>query len=412
MKRFSSGFTLAEIAIVVVISGILMTMGVKAFSAYLTNTQREATRQRHATLGTALVSYLAANRRLPCPDIGFTGTESRSTPGNAASRCTLTNGRVFGRVPFVTLGVPRELAMDAMGNYITYEVQESNTVPRRDWTRTANFSTVNTGTFIVRTRPDASPGVPINLTTQAVVVLVSHGGNGAGAFNLNGTQNTTPVAANAPDERNNVPGAGDPTPGTYFQRPYSENASAANGGPFDDIVTFFNPSDLLSASVNSGILADSQTLTRQRMTRLQQVVIGYAIQRPVATGGGANCTDITVLPVCHRLAFAAATNNGVTTVNNVNAFFPYVTYGFPQVVPGTPPDDALDAWGNVIRYRLGDVTSPPATARQYVNPGYGTLTAITTNAFVLTSLGPDAVLGTADDITLTTTKNELLARVP
>lgn len=407
MKRFAinRGFTLAEIAMVVVIAGILMTMGVKGFSALLTNAQREATRQRHAQLRDAFTTFLSANRRLPCPDAGFSGNESRASPGTPVSRCVLTGGRVIGRIPFVTLGVSRELATDAMGNYITYEVQESNTVPLQDWTRTARFTGGNVGRLTVNTRLDATPTVLTPLTTTAVVVLVSHGANGAGAFNLNGSQNTAPVAGTSPDERNNVPGAGDPNAGVYFQRSLSETAVAANGGPFDDIVTFFNPVDLLASSNISGSIPEAQAATRQLLTRLQQVVIGYAMQHPAPGGGGAGCAVITTLPACHQLVFAAATNNGVTTLNNVNAFFPYVTYGLAVA-------DATDPWGNVIRYQLADPATPAATARQYVNPGYGTVTAASTNAVTLTSFGPNGALGGGDDIVLITTKNELLARVP
>lgn len=412
--KAQSGFTLAEMAIVVVISGILLTIGAKGFSALLTSNQREATRQKHALLGNALTTYLAANRRLPCPDTGFTGVETRATPNNAATRCVLTSGRVIGRVPYLTLGISRDLAMDAMGNFITYEVQESNTVPTRDWTRSARFSTANVGTLNVRTRPEAAPSTTTNLTTQAVVVLVSHGGNGSGAFNLNGTQNTLPANATSPDERNNVPGAGDPNAGIYFQRPFSDNAVAANGGAFDDIVTFFNPSDLLSPSLLSGGLGDDITLTRRRLERLQQIVIGFAIRNPLAAGG-AGCADPLVTAVCHRLAFAAAGVNGISTPNNVAALFPYVNYGVLQA-------DATDPWGNPIRYVIGDVGPPvtpavstPAINREYINPGFGTVTGATTNAFTLTSRGPDGVLGTpaapGDDIILITTRNELLARV-
>lgn len=102
-----AGYTLIELSIVLFVIGVVMTAGLVALNAVQRNQASSATAQRQVTVRDALTDYLRRNSRLPCPDINFTapdGIENRATAGNPLTACSA----VFGIVPYVTLGLPRE----------------------------------------------------------------------------------------------------------------------------------------------------------------------------------------------------------------------------------------------------------------------------------------------------------------
>ena len=81
MKQANRGFSLVELSVVVHIIGIIMTMGIGAWTANLENQAHSATAQRQAAIKEALTGYLRRNNRLPCPDNDFTapdGVENRT----------------------------------------------------------------------------------------------------------------------------------------------------------------------------------------------------------------------------------------------------------------------------------------------------------------------------------------------
>lgn len=62
------GFTLAEMAIVVLLISIAMTMGLKTVTANLDNAAYSETKSKQERIKIALIGYLRTNGRLPCPD--------------------------------------------------------------------------------------------------------------------------------------------------------------------------------------------------------------------------------------------------------------------------------------------------------------------------------------------------------
>src|SRR5258705_6560564 len=105
--RSQDGFSLVELAVVVFIIGIILTMGVGALSAARENTASSSTAQKQNAIKEALIGYLRRNSRLPCPDTNFTapdGVENRATAGGPTTACSSR----FGLVPYVTLGLRRQ----------------------------------------------------------------------------------------------------------------------------------------------------------------------------------------------------------------------------------------------------------------------------------------------------------------
>src|ERR1039458_4450983 len=119
MKRNSSGFTLAEIAIVLVIVGLLMGGLLQTLSTQLDQRKRNDTQQTLDLARDALIGYAIANGRLPCPAApNTTGTE---VP--AGGLCTYPYN---GFYPGTTVGIApvdaQGYLLDAWNNRIRYAV--------------------------------------------------------------------------------------------------------------------------------------------------------------------------------------------------------------------------------------------------------------------------------------------------
>lgn len=131
----SRGFTLIEMAVVVTIAAILLTLGVKGMTSMLSSTQRSATQDNLNGVRNALLAYFAANHRFPCPDTGPVagrdGVEDRTTAGNPTTTCAAgaSPGAGIGTVPYSTLGLTRAQALDGYGNFITYRVDVTLKAP-------------------------------------------------------------------------------------------------------------------------------------------------------------------------------------------------------------------------------------------------------------------------------------------
>ena len=65
--RRVGGFTLIEVAIVVAIIAVLMTLGLGFLSTQIESNAYSITKRRADIIKDALVAHLGAHRRLPCP---------------------------------------------------------------------------------------------------------------------------------------------------------------------------------------------------------------------------------------------------------------------------------------------------------------------------------------------------------
>lgn len=134
-RHASRGFTLAEIAIAVLVLSLLGVFGL----GLLTNTQAaqrrgEAQRQLEE-VRTALLGFAITNGRLPCPaataPANSNGNESFAATGNATNgRCSAFNANAAtqGLLPARTLGLPGisadGLLRDPWGQPIRYSVAQ------------------------------------------------------------------------------------------------------------------------------------------------------------------------------------------------------------------------------------------------------------------------------------------------
>lgn len=390
--RRQAGFTLIEMAVVVVIIGILMAAGLKVAGVQRDAASYSATRTKQEAIKQALINYLRNNRRLPCPDsrVGWgndgaafavgsepDGIENRAVVTGATTQPDTTQNceARFGVLPWATLGLPRDAALDGFGNFYTYHVKAAGAATPDNWNITANFTSGLLGNII---RLERITGVlqPVDFSVNplpaayifSVVAIVSHGKNGLGARTVKGTLNAAP--AGGTDEAENADGEadlnGDGVPDAVYIVRETNNDPASAGGATDDIVMTLTPNDLLGPLFQEKTLTPTNVALTETFTNIKDALVG------------------------------------ATLANKAGA-----TYNIPNVIPAGIP--TTDPWGTAIALNLGQndagVTVSTITATSTTPTNVDT-TEIAT-VFRLTSQGPDRVAGGGDDISYSITTDEL-----
>jgi prepilin-type N-terminal cleavage/methylation domain-containing protein len=118
-----AGFTLVEMAVVVVIAGLIITAILPALQDMRRSTQLSTTQTNLQSLLRATAAYALANGCLPCPTAGnkISGSERGkvSTPNNTAcGTCAVADGIA----PYASLGIDPATAKDGWGRWITMHV--------------------------------------------------------------------------------------------------------------------------------------------------------------------------------------------------------------------------------------------------------------------------------------------------
>lgn len=70
IKQRGAGFSLVEMAVVLMIIATLAALFVPMTATIMNNKKRELTRQKLINIETAIANYVAVNMRLPCPSDG------------------------------------------------------------------------------------------------------------------------------------------------------------------------------------------------------------------------------------------------------------------------------------------------------------------------------------------------------
>ena len=118
------GFSLVEMALVLLIVGLLAAVFLPATNTLLDNNRRKETRAKLEALEQAMVRFVMVNGRLPCPADGSLRSNSPNygvelrTP--ATGVCTAIN---TGVVPWRSLGLAANDAADAWNTQITYRTR-------------------------------------------------------------------------------------------------------------------------------------------------------------------------------------------------------------------------------------------------------------------------------------------------
>lgn len=95
----SHGFSLIELAVVLVIIGLMLGGLLVPLSTQMENDRRKETAATLASIREALIGYAIINKSLPCPDTNDDGLPGPGACNNGA------NQRNVGGLPYVTLGI-------------------------------------------------------------------------------------------------------------------------------------------------------------------------------------------------------------------------------------------------------------------------------------------------------------------
>lgn len=201
MLKKISGFTLIEMAVVLVIAGLLLAGGMNLMSASSDTAKYKQTQNELQDIKEALIGFYSSRRFLPCPDTdnppdGFgnyadgTGSGSQSVNFSSASGTTSVAcaSPLRGWLPFNDIGVGG--SGDAWGERIKYLV---NTTAFTTPAVTSFCSDYVRGTNTTQITIQDLQLTPTTLGDWAAFVLVSTGKNGrqtnsgmTGAFSNNG----------------------------------------------------------------------------------------------------------------------------------------------------------------------------------------------------------------------------------
>ncbi|MGE3474410.1 MAG: type II secretion system protein [Rhodospirillaceae bacterium] len=229
-RAVARGFSLIEMAIVLVVIGLILSGGLMAITPVLQGTKATETNVRLDLIEKALVLYTIRNGCLPCPANGDLATSAGLAEGSTAysagcqTCAALTTGS--GVVPWGALGLSQKDAMDGWGNRISYVVTGALTQTSTSMNRTG--STYPAGTLDLN--DSVTIGTP--LTTAAAYVLISHGNDGRGARTSSGTTIAAPDAANVV-QYNNTRGSCDSAGTLCYQ---GDLVGISGTGEYDDIV--------------------------------------------------------------------------------------------------------------------------------------------------------------------------------
>ena len=248
-KNHKKAFSLIELSIVILIVSILISGSLTLSKTSITNNKTKITKERMDAVYRAITTFVAINKRLPCPaaltvvkGVALYGEEA-ATPGTCTGLFTSTNAPnlVYGMVPTAALGLSPDMAEDGFGTKISFVVDSRFTSRADGSTHNGGFEGTK-GTLAVDKAIDSLNIITVqgpsgtDLTTYSVLALISHGNNKHKGFNATSTaQNTTSGTA---DENSN---GCDETYGSCGVAVAGYNANFiaySTTAGFDDIVLF------------------------------------------------------------------------------------------------------------------------------------------------------------------------------
>ena len=238
MKK-QAGFTLVEIAIVLVIFGLvlsalLLPLRAQREQAFLAQTDTALDVARQALLG-----FAQRNGRLPCPATNLGTAAFPDDTGTSNPNVSGPCNQLVGFLPAATLGIQpadaQGFALDGWNNRIRYAVTNANTsaFTTNNAMNTLGLVALTPDLRVCATSTAASCTAAIHLSNQAVVVVYSTGASfrlGAGGADENENLDNNNIFVSHNSRENDV------------------------NGEFDHIVTWISPYVLYNAMIQAGQL--------------------------------------------------------------------------------------------------------------------------------------------------------------
>jgi len=230
------GFTLIELAVVLVIIGILIGSFIGTMGSRIDNTRRVEAKDALDDIRITLYGYAMSQSpvRLPCPDIDNDGLED-FTAGQCDALTT------YGNLPWVTLGIERG---DAWASTYSYWVADQ-------YSNTAGFNLMTNASNVGQVKDSTVGNV---ISNNVAAVIFSHGKNQYGSISVaNDARPAVPAntpGSNYDDERENQD-TDAVAPVLFISRPVTDEKAAF---VFDDILVWISEYELKGRMVQAGVL--------------------------------------------------------------------------------------------------------------------------------------------------------------
>lgn len=272
-----TAFSLIELSMVLLVISFLLAASVPIFQTISENTKIKITNQKIKTIYEAMGAYLQAHGRIPCP----ASTLLTKTDDNYGKEvncdydlATITGSSIgiwqspwnksviYGIIPAVTLGLPKEMVEDGFGSKIAYIMLKGYSGKAKFFTFDASNYTGNGASI---THFDAGDGLDENkirihernsagvkrITASAIMSIISYGKNKLCAFNADSaTENAT--STDTDEAFNCATSYGVPNLGraNFYRYSYAGNSfpimKSSTSENFDDIVFYKTKEQLMT----------------------------------------------------------------------------------------------------------------------------------------------------------------------
>lgn len=189
MDNQRNGFTLIELAIVLAVIGILVSVFSQVGTNYFREKWTEENKEKRNDIHEAIANFIRENNRYPAPadptlalgnpDVG------REDAAAAITITGTTNGGdvLVGAVPVGELGLPLDHILDGYGYKYTYAVSAAQTLPNG-----YTIDSTDAVSFAILVADENGNIDTTDPMRRAPFALVSHGENGEGSFTSSGVQ--------------------------------------------------------------------------------------------------------------------------------------------------------------------------------------------------------------------------------
>ena len=245
MYRKQNGFTLIELAIVLVIVGVLIGSFIGTLGARIDTTRRAEAQEDLENIKSALLGYAfsSGGPYLPCPctadcalDAANPGLENREGNGSC------TAGTAVGYLPWGTLGLK---PADSWNTLYRYWVDPDFSDDGSGAGSVIDLA--DTGSGQVRTRNPDGTSTPL-VASNVVAVVLTPGKNTYSGLSVDGNARPAIPVGNV-DEIDNADANSE-----FVSRPPTEVGASMPGGEFDDIVFWISDYEIKARLVDAGML--------------------------------------------------------------------------------------------------------------------------------------------------------------
>ena len=267
--RTTRGFTLIELAVVMAIVALLIGGAIYTLSAQVEQRSFEDTRRRLEQARELVLAFAVVNGRLPCPATSTSNGDEAPTGGGPCTGYLPNSTNTTGFLPGTAIGFQQVdslgFAVDAWGNRLRYAVSSNATQPTGSTGCTAP-SNPAAFTTTATLKSNTIACAPLNIVVCSASQNTNSGASppSCGTYGASGdarpvtnqktvvavifsTGKNTAVATGGADDAENVD-----NDGVFVW--HEPRPSGAQGGEFDDQLTWITVGELYGKLIAAGVL--------------------------------------------------------------------------------------------------------------------------------------------------------------